>query len=581
MSDIFISYSRKDSEQATQLAELLRSTGLSVWMDQTDIELATSWSGEIVDAIDHASAVLVLLSSSSVDSRNVLREVALAFEKEKKILPIEIEPIALTRDLQYHLAGLQRSSITNIDAIVRALDKLGLHAKQAPVAPSITKNTYDRKSLMILPFEDLSPTRDNEWFADGIASELTSALSNVRALRVIDWNTSREFKDRRVRTTLLAKELEIRYFVEGQVRKFGDQIKISITLLDIETGDHLWQESLKGTMEHVFEIQENVAERVVDNLKIHLAEDEEKKLQERGTTNPEAYELYLKANKYYTRFSRETFHLALQQLKLVLELDPEYAQAMVLRSTVLSELYKFYDRNPQLLAQAEVLAKTALEMKPNHWQSYGALSTVYLRQGRLEEAENAALEYVRRAPNESGSHNNLAYFYGSIGQVALSISHFEAAVELQPTALNLYFSLVIECDRAHDTVRTRTWAERALPYYERHLRLVPDDDDKRVWYANMLRYAGKPDYALEAIEPLRNKQNIDPGSIYNIACLYCSLGKPHRAVDSLQLAVEGGYADIETLHKDPDLDPLRELPAFKAILEKVDQVSKPSASLKV
>src|SRR5579872_992623 len=157
--DIFISYSRQDAEQAQLLTELLTSAGLSVWIDKSGIDLATSWSKEIVQAIDQCSAFVVLLSAASNESTNVHKEVSLASEKKKKILPLDLEPVALSEDLQYALAGIQRAPMTNIDAIIRALGKLGLEATQAPTL-KLVKETDSRKSLMILPFEDMSPTGD-------------------------------------------------------------------------------------------------------------------------------------------------------------------------------------------------------------------------------------------------------------------------------------------------------------------------------------------------------------------------------------------------------------------------------------
>src|ERR1051325_8958970 len=104
MSDIFISYSSKDREKADQLSELLASAGLSVWIDQSGIDVATSWSKEIVQAIDGCKAFVVLLSPNSVASANVAREVSLASEQKKKILPLDLEPVDLSEDLRYHLA---------------------------------------------------------------------------------------------------------------------------------------------------------------------------------------------------------------------------------------------------------------------------------------------------------------------------------------------------------------------------------------------------------------------------------------------------------------------------------------------
>src|SRR5579883_2860923 len=132
MADIFISYSSKDKEKAEQLTELLASAGLSVWIDQSGIDVATSWSEEIVDAIDSCKAFIVMLSPNSIASHNVVKEVSLASEKRKKILPLDLEPVDLPKSLQYPLAGIQRAPMTNIDAIIRAIGKLGLEATKAP-----------------------------------------------------------------------------------------------------------------------------------------------------------------------------------------------------------------------------------------------------------------------------------------------------------------------------------------------------------------------------------------------------------------------------------------------------------------
>jgi adenylate cyclase len=177
---------------------------------------------------------------------------------------------------------------------------------------------------MILPFEDMSPTGDNGWFADGLGAELISALSNVKSLRVSDQQATKDYKRYQGTLPNYAKEMSIRYFIQGSVRKFGDQIKITSALLDIESGDQLWQDSMKGTMEDIFDIQEKVAEKVVEGLKVHLAHDEKKKLAERGTENAEAYELYMKANEYFNRQTKEGFRLAGQLFTEAIKLDPGY-----------------------------------------------------------------------------------------------------------------------------------------------------------------------------------------------------------------------------------------------------------------
>jgi TolB-like protein len=544
MADIFISYSSKDKEKADQLSELLASAGLSVWIDQSGIDLATSWSGEIVQAINDCKAFVVLLSPSSLESHNVIKEVSLASEKRKKILPLDLEPVQLTKDFEYQLAGIQRSPMTNIDSIIRALGKLGLQATQAPTL-KLVKETDARKSLMILPFEDLSPTGDNAWFADGLATELIGALSPIKALRVSDHHATKNYKRYQGTLPNYAREMSIRYFVEGQVRKFGDQIKISVSLLDIETGDHLWQDSMKGTMQDIFDIQEKVAEKVVEGLKVHLASDEKKKLAERGTENAEAYELYLKAIEYANRQTKEGTRLAIQLIAEAIHLDPGYAQAYGFKANALASLYRSYHRDPALLGEAESLCKEALRLKPDLFKVYYPLSQIYMHRGMLAEAEEVAKEFIRKDPQNDYSHFTLGFFYNNIGQYDKAIAPYEESVRLKPDSLTVLFNLVVSCDSADEREKCAQWAAVALPQYVRHLKLQPEDEKTLVSHALLLLWSGRTGAAHAAATELKSLK--DGVSLYNTACLFCKLSDPAEALVTFRKAIEAGIKDTRLL----------------------------------
>jgi len=546
MSDIFISYSSKDREQAEQLTELLASAGLSVWIDQSGIEAAESWSESIVDAIDSCKAFIVMLSPASILSNNVVKEVSLASEKRKKILPLDLEPVELPKNMQYALAGIQRAPMANIDAVIRALGKLGLAATQAP-SIKLVHETDSRKSLMILPFEDLSPTSDNAWFADGIVSEMISALSNVKALRVTDAATTKEYKSYKGHLTTFASEMNIRYFVQGDVRKFGDNIKITSRLLDIETGDHLWQDTMKGTMNDIFDIQEKVAEKVVEGLKVHLASDEKKKLAERGTENAEAYELYMKAIEYFLRQTKGGLQLAVQLITEAIKLDPGYARAYQSKANALVALYGRYDRTPKLLDEAETLSKEALRIKPDLFEVYNPLSQVYMHRGQLAEAEEAAREYVRKDPQNPLSHSTLGFFYMEIGQYAKAIAPYEEAVRLKPDNLVNLWNLVVTCDGAGEREKCEHWARVTLPHYERHLKLHPDDEGKRVNHTVLLLLSGQTDDAHSSAMKLTNLK--DGVSLFNTACLFGRLDDRPEALRTFRKSIEAGYRSIHHLKK--------------------------------
>jgi adenylate cyclase len=581
MADIFISYSSKDREYAEQLTELLASAGLSVWIDKSGIEAAESWSESIVDAIDSCKAFIVMLSPASILSNNVVKEVSLASEKRKKILPLDLEPVELPKNMQYALAGIQRAPMTNIDAVIRALGKLGLVATQAP-SFKLVHETDARKSLMILPFEDLSPTGDNGWFADGLASELISALSNVKALRVADPQATKDFKRYQGTLPKYANEMNIRYFVQGDVRKFGDNIKITTRLLDVESGDFLWQDSMKGVMNDIFEIQEAVALKVVEGLKIHLASDEKKKLSERGTENAEAYELYLKANEYFARNTKEGFQLAAQLWSEAIALDPAYAHAYSSKANALAMLYRGYTRDPALLEEGLTLINEARRLKPDLWAAYNPLSHILQLQGKDAEAEAAAQEYIRNAPEYFVSHGSLGFFYNNTGQYSKAIGPLEESLKRKPEHLVTLFNLVVACNDAKEDANDRSfaekrkhWAEIAIPLYEKRLKLFPDEESNRVIHAGLLHFAGRDDEARVAARKLENIR--DGIAIYNIACLQCSLKDYAAGIQTFRKAIQAGFRAIQNIkgfleEEDDGIGTLKGTPEWEVVRELVEKI---------
>jgi TolB-like protein len=589
MPDIFISYSRKDSAQALTLAERLRASGMGVWIDQRGIEAATSWSGEIADAIRAAKAFVLLLSAASTESPNVKKELGVATEVGCSLVPVEIEKTELNRDFLYHLAGLQRVAITDFDGIVRALTKLGIiqnpllfkegagggEATEPPPNPRLGKarEKDERKSLMILPFEDLSPTADNQWFADGIVSEMISALSNVKALRLADNQATKEFRKYHGQLTTYAHEMQIRYFVQGDVRKFGDNIKISVRLLDIETGDHLWQDSMKGTMNDIFDIQEKVAEKVVEGLKIHLASDEKKKLAERGTENAEAYELVLKGREYFARQSKEGYQLAAQLWSEAIALDPAYANAYSNKANALADLYRSYTRDPALLEEGLTLINEARRLKPDLWGAYHPLSIILMLQGKHDEAEAAAQEYIRNAPEDFLSHFALGFFYMNIGQYAKAIAPFEEALKRKPEYLPALFNLVVECAGAKEEEKQKHWAEIAIPLYEKRMKLFPDEENNRVCHAVLLHFAVRDDEARAAARKLEDLR--DGNALFNTGCLQCMLKDYSAGLQTFRKAIQAGFRsmrNIKSFLEDDGIGTLKGTPEWEEVREMVEKI---------
>ena len=565
MADIFISYSSKDREKAEQLTELLSSAGLSVWIDRQGIVGAEKWATEIVEGIRACTTFILLISPRSIESENVLRELSLASEKRKRVLPVDLEPTELPTSFEYPLAGLQRVPFAQFDRIV--------HAHKHGVEKIIKK--YERKSLMILPFEDLSPTGDNQWVANGIVSELIQALSHVKSLRMMDAQMTKEFKNYKGLLTVYAKEMDIRYFVQGDVRKFGDQIKVSSRLLDIETGDYLWQDSLKGTMEDIFDIQEKVAEKVVEGLKVYLAPEEKKKLSERGTENAEAYELYLKGNEYFARHTKSDYERALSLFEESVRLDPNFALAHANIAITSQEMYRSYSHTLSLLERGEESAERIRELEGETAMYAWVKSNISRNRGDQESALSYGKRSIERDPNYALGYSALGFAYQSLGDKAGAVSARKEFVRLLENDKGAHFNLLIALNELPATPEHLgelcDSAERAIPIYERYIRLNPDDYNARVEFANVLLMASRTGASLEEADKLSLVESLDGIACYNLTCVYLHASDTVKGLSMLRRSIDKGFQNIEDFRRDPDLAPLRGTLEFEELMKELEE----------
>ena len=575
MPDVFISYSRKDSAHALALAERLRSEGMSVWIDQHGLEAAAQWSKEIVEAVESCSAFLLLLSKDSLLSKNVVRELSIASESERKIIPIEIEHIQLPSEFKYQLAGIQRAALSDFEGILRSLNKFGISSGSQLQAASLPAKQIDlRKSLMVLPFEDLSPGKDNDWFADGLAGELIDALTHIKALRLIDRKTTMDFKGFAGKTMDIADELNVRYFIEGSVRKFGDQIKISVSLLDVREGEYLWQESHKGVFADIFEIQEAVADKVVAGLKLHLTKDEKQKVTGRLTESAEAYELNLQASSYLNLNTRQGHLHAIRLYEEAIAVDPKYVVAYVGIANNLMLLYRSYSREESLLKRAEEMIEKAMQLQPNFGHIYSMLGILLVYRQKPEEAIAAGKKGVELTPENSWSYFHLGFIFNELGRPQESAEAYEATLRVRPEELTSHFNLALQYHSMHDLERRKAAAIRALPYYERYVQRHPDDQGKRTFYSILLFFAGENERCIKETEAIIALPGLDGFTCYNCACTLVFLGETKRVFELLEQAISLGYANKKLFLNDPDIAHLREMSEWERIKEALDRHEK-------
>ena len=568
MPDLFISYSRKDSEQALQLADRLRDSGVDVWIDQHKIDVARSWSNEIVQALDAAKAMLVLLSPASIQSDNVVRELSLAFEAKKPILPVVLEPVTLPTQFRYQLAGIQHAHLSDFDAIFRALTNLGIRASASIPAPEFQDSMIH---LAVLPFDDLSPAKDNEWFADGLMEELIHTLGSLNKLHVNPKGDVVYYKKNRPKLSELAADLKCRYVVEGGVQKSGEKIRIRVSLSDALEHHQLWSEKYDGTFDDIFEYQERTAKAIVESLRLKLTPEEEERVAMRPTESAEAYELAMKAREYFSRHTLEDFERSIALYQEAGRIDPKFAVVHASLANAYLSIFRLASRTPEWLVKAEAAVARYRELEGETARYYWISSVIALRRGNTEEALSLAEQSVALDEAFDPGYDALAFAYQGLGRLEERVEIREKMARRLPNDTTVHSGLISALHELGDPSRLHDAVERAIPIFERHIRLNPEDYDVRVRFANMLLFADRKSEALAMASTLRASQSLGGLALYNLACLYANCGALDDGIALLKRAIGKGYRDLRAFRRDPDLNPLRNQEEFLEIMSQLAQ----------
>ncbi len=240
----------------------------------------------------------------------------------------------------------------------------------------------ETKSIVVLPFDNLSPDPDNAFFSDGLTEEIIADLSKVGAMRVISRTSAMAFKDTTKTVPAIAAELHVRYVLEGSVRRAGNNLRITAQLIDSSNDAHLWAKKYGGTIDDVFDLQEQISRRIVDALEVTLAPDEDKRLAERSTSDPRAYEAWLRSVHEARKSSAEgverAFSIAEETLAAVGD-DPLLYAAIAYACIV---AYDFgFRHDEETLRRGDEAAARALDLDPNHSQATLTMGLVRYKRG--------------------------------------------------------------------------------------------------------------------------------------------------------------------------------------------------------
>jgi TolB-like protein/class 3 adenylate cyclase/Flp pilus assembly protein TadD len=320
---------------------------------------------------------------------------------------------------------------------------------------SVDKMAYplpDNPSIAVLPFDNMSADPEQEYFSDGITEEIITALAKVPDIFVIARNSTFVYKGKPVNVKQVSEELGVRYVLEGGVRKAGDRIRITAQLIDAVKGHHLWAERYDGTMQDVFDLQDQITQKIIAALALVLTPDEGKTITDWGTKNTEAYDAYLQAGAHLFPQTRDNVAKAIDYLKKAVELDPDFGPAHVrLAAAYNAIIVRGYDK--------ELGIPNARSLQQTH------------------------LKLALQSPT-AGAHMAAAWAYLFSGKVDEAMSHAELAIAMEPNsaqASDTFGAALIYAGRPHE----------ALKYISKAMRLNPEYEAMTLWWLGVAQFCDR------------------------------------------------------------------------------------------
>ena len=579
MARIFLSYARDDVDAARQLAGCVSDAGHDVWWDR-HLHGGSRFATEIEQALKDAQAVVVLWSASSISSAWVQDEAAEGRDSGR-LVPVSLgsakPPLGFRQFQTIDLAGWDGTGTP--DALADLLEAIsrtcGTEAKPADAGQSDGSVAKKKKaSVCVLPFINMSGEPDQEYFSDGISEDIITDLSKVSALSVVARNTAFTFKGQTVDVKEVAKTLGVTYVLEGSVRKAGNRVRITAQLIDGAEGDHVWADRYDRDLDDIFAIQDEISKAIVDALKIKLLPEEKKAIEERGTSNVDAYNLYLMARQQWVTgtFGDARREEAIVRLcKQATLLDPNYAGAWALMALAQAELRFWHGKDDENALPA---AERALQINPTMPEAHCIKARYLEDEGRREEAEQQIRIALQRGADSWEVNREAARMLFRHGHIEEAIPFFEKAASLMDSDYSNPGMLMTCYNSVGDKEGLRRAAKTCLERTERAIAKDPTNGPALASGANALSMFGDKDRARDWIG---RALLLDPDNLsmrYNLACsLALDLNDPDGALDALEPYFDRvqSKTHIRHLEADPDLNKIRTDPRFKAKLASAKQ----------
>lgn len=296
-------------------------------------------------------------------------------------------------------------------------------------------------SIAVLPFSNLSDSKEDEYFSDGVTEDILTNLSKINGLKVISRTSSIKYKDTKKTIREIGNELGVATILEGSIRRSGERVRIVSQLIDARNDNHIWSETYDRELKDIFEIQSDVASRIAASLKTKLSNKEKGRIEKKPTESIDAYAYYLKGRELYNRYQPNDNDEAIKMFNKALDLDPKYALAYAGLADAFAQRGGLFSHEKSWLDSSIEMSKKALSLNTDLAEGYKSLGVAYVYSGKFRKAMENYSKAVEINPNYAPAVSNLGSMHWWLGQYDEAYKWASKGVKLDPARASSYGTL--------------------------------------------------------------------------------------------------------------------------------------------
>jgi serine/threonine protein kinase/tetratricopeptide (TPR) repeat protein len=421
------------------------------------------------------------------------------------------------------------------------------------------------KSIAVLYFENLSGVKEDEYLRDGITEDIITELSKIRGLNTFSRPTVLAFRDKQVTPAQIGQQLRAAYVLTGTLRRSGNRLRITTQLVDTHTDFPLWSERYDREMKDVFEVQDEIARKIAEALRVTLSPQELEALAIKPTENLQAYDLYLRGKRYARRQTRQDLEFALQMFENAVAMDSSFALAYAACANACAMFYCNYSRNAIWVERARAASGNAVALRWDLPEVQVSQAWVLYATELHDEAVRMVRKAIERKRDCEGAYYLLCRALFSAGRYQEIVEIMEVALEASGEDYNVYVPITNALGALGKGEMRKNIMQRRMGALENHLKQVPEDARARILLGGDYAELGRVDEAMRETNLAITLRANEASILYNAACNYCLLKKKAEAMDALHKAWDAGFKDAGWARRDPDLAILHGEPEFEQL----------------